>query len=420
MPTVSPLDASSSLFGPRHSVGYEISIEEWNSVDRELPASAVVDLTRDAQAAVGVQLRPNGVARLTARSFVGRLRLGSVDILLKPKLPMPSVLTLLAEVHELTRLLPNFAGFRQTPEIVDLLIHVFLNQVDYLTQRGLKRTYVDCDEEIVPVRGRLDVRRTSALHMRAKPKVWCMFEEYSLDGAENRALLATLRAISSNTSMSQQRRRVAHKLTADFVGVADVKLHASQVESIVCDRLASHYEPALRLASLILASMGLANEFGGVKSSGFLVNMNELFERFVFRRLSALLSSQGITVRRQVTERFDKSSDSMIRPDLVIQAKSGRRMVADTKYKTGERPEAADLYQMLAYCRVMRINQGLLITAGDRRPRTYVVCDGQTTIDVLSVDLGGAITNIHKSMEVLAGWIRNQLEVERGGPSVRE
>jgi len=414
MTTISPWPASQSSLRPPASVVHRIEVEvkEWDWVDLIMPHSAIADLTRNVEKVVSVQLLPSGRVRLAASSFVGRLRLGSVDLLLRPKLPIPSLLALLAEVHELARLVPDFAGFQQTPEIVDLLIHVFLNQVDYLAQRGLKRTYVNFDEEIIPVRGRLDVRRTFALHMRAKPKVWCMFDEYTLDGAENRALLATLRAISSNSSFSQQRRRVAHKLMTDFVGVADVRLHASQVESIVCDRLTSHYEPALRLARLILASMGLANEFGGVESSGFLLNMNELFEQFVFRRLSALLGSRGISVRRQVTMPFDEFTYATIRPDLVIQAKSGRRMVADTKYKATGKPDREDLYQMLAYCRVMGIDRGLLITAGERTSRTYAVRDGETTIDVVSVDLDGTIANIQKSIEYLAEWIRNCLELK--------
>lgn len=393
----------------QNPVVHHIEVKEWKSVDLWLPPTAIADLARNQGKLVTVQPLPGGLTRLTASSFVGRLRLGSIDIVVKPKVPIPSLLTMLAEVHELTRLLPQFAGFQRTDEIVDLLVHVFLNQVDLLVHRGLKRTYVTYEDELVPIRGRLDVRRTFALHMRAKPKAWCEFEDYTLDGAENRALLRALRVISSSAVFSPQRRRVAQKLTTDFVGVSDISLLPKQIDAIACDRLSSHYEPALRLAAMILASMGLANELGGVQSSGFLLSMHDLFERFVFRRLSGLLSAHGLVVRGQLTMPFDADGQATIRPDLVIHTNNRIRLVADTKYKDVSAPEPADLYQMLAYCRVMKIDYGLLITAGKQTPMTYRVSDGETVIDVRSVDLDGPIADVNKSVEALATWIRKHV-----------
>jgi 5-methylcytosine-specific restriction enzyme subunit McrC len=393
---------------------HQVEIKEWGTVDLLLPPTAIADLTRNQDKLVRVQLLPNGKTRLKVGPYVGRLRLGFVDLIVKPKVPIPSLLTMLAEAHELTRLTPQFAGFQQTDEIVDLLIHVFLNQVQSLVHRGLKRTYVNCEDELIPVRGRMDVRRTFALHMQAKPKVWCSFDEYTLDGTENRALLRTLRVISSNAVFLQHRRRVAHRLTADFVGVSDVDWQPKQIDPIVCDRLSSHYEPALRLARMILDSMGLANDFGGAQSSGFLLRMHDLFERFVGRRLAAILGSHGISVRNQVTLPFDREAQAEIRPDLVIQAKNGYRLVADTKYKDGIAPEPGDLYQMLAYCRVMKIDHGLLIVAGKQTVGAYKVRDGKNTIHVRSIDLNGPIANVNESLSDLATWIRIDLSGSSG------
>jgi len=389
---------------------HRIDIEEWDSVDRKLPPSAIADLSRSGSKVISFQLLANGMTRLTASSFVGRLRLGSVDLLLRPKLPIPSLLTILAEVHELPRLRPESVGFQGTSDVVDLLIHIFLREVDFLAQRGLKRTYVSREEELVPVRGRLDVRRTSALHMRARPMVWCSYDDYTLDGWENRALRSALRAIISNASLSRQRRRVAQKLIGDFAGVSDVSWQIHQLDSIACDRLTAHYEPALRLAKMILASMGFANEFGTAELNGFILNMNELFELYVYRRIKKLLNSRRVSVSRQVTLPFDRSEYATIRPDLMIEAENGRRMVADTKYKVTSKPDPADLYQMLAYCRVVQVAQGVLITAGRHFPRTYRVRDGETTIDVVSVDLDGPITKVHKSLADLADWIQTRLK----------
>ncbi|WP_158264974.1 McrC family protein [Blastopirellula marina] len=368
--------------------------------------ATLLDLYQFDPRVIRIQRLPNGLTQITANSLVGRQRIGAVDLVIKPKTSIPALLTILAETHDLVRHLPDLAGFDESPEIVDLLIRTFLSQVDHLSQRGLRRSYVNCEDQLVPVRGRLDVRRTMALHMQAKPHVWCAFDEFTLDVPANQVLLTTLRAIIANSSILPKRRKLAHQLSADFAGVSELPIQRVRLGEIAFDRLNMHYKPALNLAQIILASMGIANSLGGTESNGFFLNMNELFEVFVFRRLAAILHPAGVTVRDQHSMRFDKSGQAEIRPDLIIQAPMGRRLAADTKYKTSDKPQPSDLYQMLAYCRVMGIDRGLLITVGQGAPRTYQVCDGETSIEVIPVDLDGTPNDIMNSLTNLANWIR--------------
>jgi 5-methylcytosine-specific restriction enzyme subunit McrC len=290
------------------------------------------------------------------------------------------LLGLLTEVHELAGLVPNLVGYDTSTEIVDLLIQIFLQQVDQLVRGGLKKSYLDFEEELTAVRDRIDVRQTMTSQLRGRPKVFCRFEEFSLDGPENRTLLATLWTIVRCAAVLPERRRFAHRLTAD-------------------------YEPVLRLAHVILASLGITHEFGHLQAEGFQLNMNSLFEKFVFRRLRKELTPQSLRVTDQTSFDFDEQSQANIRPDILIRSRSGKRLVADTKYKLSSKPDPDDLYQILAYCRVLQIDRGLLITAGSSTNLTYSVRDGQTTIDVVSVDLSGSLDDVHESMQKLAQFI---------------
>jgi len=409
--TSTPIQAAPSTEGEKR---YRIELKEWESKDFWLSQAALSDLVRCESKVLGVQILPGGATRVTAGPFVGRLRLGLCDIVLLPKRPIPSLLTLLSEVHELTHLVPELAGYATTPEVVDLLVQVFIRQVNELVRQGLKRTYVNRDEDLVFIRGRINVRQTFALHMRARPLARCSYEDFTLDGVENRTLLAALSAVASNASLLQVRRRAARKLTGDFVGVRSAPLLASDVKQIACDRLSAHYEPVLRLAKIILASMGLANDFGATGTNGFILNMNSLFEQFIYRRLFRMLGADGIAVRRQLTVPFDEDEQAEIRPDLLIQSRRGKRIVADTKYKDKKGAEPADLYQMLAYCRVLRVNHGILITLGEHTTRGYEVCDGQTTIEVVPVDLDGSVLDVERSIVRLANQFRERLTTPIG------
>jgi 5-methylcytosine-specific restriction enzyme subunit McrC len=315
------------------------------------------------------------------------------------------LLGLLTEVHELAGLVPNLVGYDTSTEIVDLLIQIFLQQVDQLVRGGLKKSYLDFEEELTAVRDRIDVRQTMTSQLRGRPKVFCRFEEFSLDGPENRTLLATLWTIVRCAAVLPERRRFAHRLTADFEHVSTIQVEPVNPTTIQCDRLTMHYEPVLRLAHVILASLGITHEFGHLQAEGFQLNMNSLFEKFVFRRLRKELTPQSLRVTDQTSFDFDEQSQANIRPDILIRSRSGKRLVADTKYKLSSKPDPDDLYQILAYCRVLQIDRGLLITAGSSTNLTYSVRDGQTTIDVVSVDLSGSLDDVHESMQKLAQFI---------------
>lgn len=77
-------------------------------------------------------------------------------------------------------------------------------------------------------------------------------------------------------------------------------------------------------------------------------------------------------------------------------------MVADTKYKLDGAPTPGDLYQMLAYCRILQVPRGLLITVGEAGRRSFRVKDNSTTIDVFPVPLSHSIGEIEGTLVALA------------------
>jgi len=387
----------------------KIELEEWRPRDYLLTPPQALELLRLSGKIIEVQSLPTGETRLRAKAVVGRLSTESLDLIIRPKCPVPSLLLMLAEVHELSRLAPQLVGYATSPEIVDLLIQVFLKQIDYITRVGLKRDYVPRQEDVLAVRGRVNVRRTLALHLRGRPRLDCSFEEYTLDVPENRLLLTALRVIAGSKALPSIRRSLAHVFRGEFPGVREVEFGTQGVTPIASDRLNQHYEPALKMAHLILRSMGIEHEFGSARVSGFTLDMNQLFERFIARRLQKALRREDVVVKFQQPHDFDEQKQAIIRPDLIFQSRRGRRVVADTKYKVDEAPCPADLYQMLAYCRVLNISSGILITAAATGCLCYAVKDGATTIQVVPINLDGSLAEIDEVLKKLASLIAGLL-----------
>lgn|GEM_PF-1362912 len=396
----------------KKEVPRRLELVEWETLDVNLSSTEISDLLRCPAKVLHIQTLSGGMCRLRPGPVVGRLQLGTVDLKILPKYSMPSLLAMLAEVHELVHLTPDLVGYDTNREIVDLLVQIFLSQVEGVVRQGLKRAYIQEDEELVTVRGRIDLRRTVDLHLRGKAKVQCRYEDYTLDGPENRILLAALHAITGTGLFTVLRRNLAHLLAAEFVGVRHIHPPVVRSGKVEYDRLNQYYYPAVQLAQLIMRSIGITQDFGMTEADGFLLDMNQLFEKYVFRKLQKALGVNRTQVRKQQTFPFDLANQASIKPDLIIQSQQGRRIVADTKYKIGNKPDPNDLYQMLAYCRVLNISNGVLITVGNGKSRRYEVRDSATTIDVISIDLSGSIAGVDASTRELADSISKLLNVE--------
>jgi 5-methylcytosine-specific restriction enzyme subunit McrC len=104
--------------------------------------------------------------------------------------------------------------------------------------------------------------------------------------------------------------------------------------------------------------------------------MAEAFEGFVTAALTESFAavSKGVSVGQYPTH-LDRERNQPIRPDFVHLIGGVPSVVVDAKYKTGA-PRVEDLYQMLAYCTVMGLDEGTLVYVADSttspRQRTSV------------------------------------------------
>ena len=170
-------------------------------------------------------------------------------------------------------------------------------------------------------------------------------------------------------------------------------------------RLNSYYEPALRMAELILRSGGVRDRAGSLEASTFLIDMNHLFERFVTIQLRRLLSGR-LEVRDQARTHLDVGRKVPMRPDLILYRRGIPVLVADVKYKLTEDGlgRNADYYQLHAYCQALRLGKGALIYSSEEgvQSTSVLVVDDGPLLSVEPVDLGGSRDRVDRGMANLA------------------
>ena len=169
------------------------------------------------------------------------------------------------------------------------------------------------------------------------------------------------------------------------------------------DRLNEHYREVVALSRLVLRRSAFESRRGHVRASGFLMDMNDVFQEFV---TVALREALGVSKRVFCSDKelmgrhrvyLDKDTRLGLKPDLTWWDGDVCRFVGDAKYKnlTDERAPNADLYQMLAYITALDLPAGLLVYAkGEADTAACHVRHSGKRLEVAALDLSGTLDEV--------------------------
>ncbi len=358
---------------------------------------------------------------ITAREYVGTLVVDDLRILVRPKIK-PENLFLLLEVG-----LPRSAwreedfDYAVDHDLLRFLVSFFARTVETTLARGLYRSYRTRRQDLKTIRGRIDFGRQLS-RARLPLPVACRYGEFTADVVENRILRAALRmSLRIPRVPVDDRRRMMRELVA-MEEVSDSPATGEDVQRVHYTRLNEHYRPALGLARLLLDNLTLVDRRGATSAASFMVNMNDLFERFVTERLRR--ATQGrLILESQVTDHLDTAKQVQIRPDLLFRHPDSGRVtyVGDIKYKLADDAwgRSPDYYQLLAYTTALDLPEGVLIycrTEGAARAKEVTVRNAGKTLHVRSVDMGGSSSEVRAEIRRLADWIVGRSHLVRAGP----
>ncbi|MEU1507083.1 restriction endonuclease [Kitasatospora sp. NPDC005748] len=254
-------------------------------------------------------------------------------------------------------------------DVVPALAHAVERQIDAALRQGVLQGYRRVEESALVVRGRIREAEQLRRHFGRTPPVEITYDAYTADIPENRILRAAAESLLRLPGVpGPVRRRLAHHRVRLVDAEPLVRGHA--LPAWQPSRLNARYQPALRLAEVILAGASPEHRPGDLRLDGFLFDMNALFEDFVTGALREAVREHGLTARLQDRHHLDTVGRIRIRPDLVAYAADGRTPVGvvDAKYKTEKTAgyPSADLYQVLAYCTVLGLDEGHLVYAAGR------------------------------------------------------
>jgi 5-methylcytosine-specific restriction enzyme subunit McrC len=390
-------------------------LQEWEAGEVELDHAAVTMLRRQAGTVLAVSPTDEpGRWNVKANSFVGTVVTPDCRVLIRPKATDANLFHLLEADGEPIAPGPELFDYR-TGDLVPAFATFYVRHLERALSRGLRRAYVEEEERLYGIRGRVDLRAQLAGRGLPVP-VACRFDEHTPDTHLNRILLGAVVRLVRMPGVTPSTRRALLGVVGQFEDVGPVTPH-DRARDTVFSRLDGHFRPVEGLARLVLSGASLLDRVGASGAATFVVDMNVLFERFVEARLRRYLRGR-LDVHGQTPAVLDHGRHVRMRPDLVMRAGGQAVYVGDCKYKltTSGYGRESDYYQLLAYCTALGLDEGLLIYCHDdgEVPPRRVVVRGQNPIRLATaaIRLDGSPSDVDARLAELADHIAQRALAE--------
>lgn len=284
---------------------------------------------------------------ICANSYVGRIKLGDIQININPKIRGFSLYKLLKYAYGLSDLklfnegehsLNNF-------EFFDLLIIQLYIECEKLYTRGISKEYEVKDESLQAPRGRIDIRKVALKGGMIDGTLPCRYFNREEDNLLNRILLSGLNLSLKLVNDSKLKIKLNRLCLLMSEGISEIKLNKNILQSGKnhINRLNKRYEYAFELINIIYEGQGLVLEDKGEKITlhGYFFDMNSFFETFVGKLIKNCSKEYSIKDQFSLNKMFKyvpefnprKRRSPLPRPDFALMKDNKVVKLLDAKYR---------------------------------------------------------------------------------------
>lgn len=340
--------------------------------------------------------------RLSATGKVGAVRIGDLDVQVKPKMGISRLLFLLGYAKN-PNFLPEDAPGAAEDDLWPALAESLVRYSERALARGPIRGYVSVDSTLPLVRGRLRMADQIAARPGQSFPLEVRHDEYTTDVLENQLLRAALRSMAGVPRLPDGIPVRIARLDARL-GEVRYLADATSNNAWSPTRLNAHYTDAIRIAEIVLRHQSAETSPGGLNVASFVVPVHQVFEQFV----TVALRESFARFRGRVDDQFNGYLDDQrtvrIRADVVISVEGVPNAVVDAKYKFQDKSGTnSDYFQIVSYCTALDTTNGCLVYAhGLKEPEWLSIRNSPIRILRYPLDLAAPPTTILRAIDRLA------------------
>ena len=360
-------------------------------IAQKIQRTGIVELSR----------KVSGEFIIKADSKVGFISVQGVQVNVAPRFPIYNIFYFLGLLEEM-KLDSEKVQISESNDFLTVLFQSFIHSVTSSTRKGLISGYVNREDSLQVLRGRIDFSR----QLKRNPGNYFPFEvtldDFIEDVSENQILKKALHVSLKYGLQNRNLRNQAQNLLFNFKDVSDI----SEVPAWNNSRLNSHYWNALRLAELIISGNGLHENTGDVQINGFSIDMYKVFEDFVAKQLTERINSSDNQIVTQKSLLLDIGGIYREKPDVIWYRKGKPFQVLDTKYKkpegeTEQRDSLNDLRQVISYASLLGLKEAHIVYGVADNARSIETRQEGITVYTHGLDLGRSPSQIEEQLDLL-------------------
>jgi 5-methylcytosine-specific restriction enzyme subunit McrC len=340
--------------------------------------------------------------RLRSKGWVGHIPVDGTVVVVQPKVPVASIFSMLEVAYKLEsfNILEGETAVETLEEIYERVVSLLAKRVNDRFRKGLYRDYIEKNDDLEYVRGRIDIRGNIRNALLTAPRLRCRYEELTVDLEENAILLWAIYLASRIGLRRVEVKRQVRQAYRNLVGavVLDPKIARDCIGRFY-HRLNDDYKPMHGLCRFLIEQTGPSTNIGNYDFLPFSLDMPKLFEEFVTEWMNENLSKK-LRVDPQYHIQLNANADLSFRIDLVLRDRiTGQPLaVIDVKYKLADKPSESDIQQVVSYAVELGVSRGHLIYPF-RLSHPVQAKIGSVNISTIGIDLNSPFAESWKLLE---------------------
>ena len=274
----------------------EINLQEYQRSEPVQLSPEERDVLLDKRFALDVEPAPSSSSeyRLRPGATVGAIQVGNLSVLIEPKIGISKLLSMACYAIGKVKFSKDEFDFPDEYALPDALVLALTSQARRAFSRGLLHGYRSEEEALPTVRGRVNFDEQLRKRYDTPLPTEVQYEEFTSDILANRLIRAAAHRFSRVRLRSAEARRRLAWLAGMLDTVSLCHFPTARVPMVAFDRLNDHYRSVVELSRLILRHGAFESGRGAVRASGFLMNMNAVFQEFLTQ---ALRETLGVSER---------------------------------------------------------------------------------------------------------------------------
>lgn len=315
--------------------------------------------------------------------------------------------------------------------IYKLFACILKNGIAQQLKQGLYREYIEVEEELSTVRGKIEIMPSTRLKLQKKQKVCCRYDNYSVNNIFNQIIKTTVQALLGTNEIGQEYRADLKREMLFFGEVDTISANVINWQTLRFQKNNQSYKMLLNVCFFIINGLLLADNKGNYKVMNYMSDehMHTLYEHFILEyykyHYDKVLKASAMQVKWATDEDLlpimpKMQTDIMLtngKKSLIIDAKYYSKILTNNQFSK-ETLRSQHLYQIFTYVENYDKDnngnvEGLLLYAKTEDETLFedvgFMLKGKS-FNVKTLDLSLSFVELQKQLDAIA---RDTFQVEK-------